>query len=154
MATKSRKQASTALDACYYIRHTPSGQWLSVTIGTSGPYSTVDHPLYGATPFHSHADADDAIDRLVLGGHVAEDYEVRRIEVAIQAKRSGARRLLVVTACGECPHSRNSSVCFHPDTPGRHRLDGFRALPDVPGYRWPEHAPPPAWCPLPHASSE
>lgn len=151
MATTSRKQASTALDACYYIRHTPSGQWLSVTIGTSGPYSTVDHPLYGATPFHSHADADDAIDRLVLGEHVAEDYEVRRIEVAIQAERSGARRLLVVTACVDCPHSRNTWACHHPHAPGLNQ-DGYRAL--RPGHTHPDTAPPPEWCPLPHAGSE
>lgn len=74
-------------------------------------------------------------------------------------------RLLVIGACCECPHSRERAACFHPDTEGRtdpygdpplndgsgHPLQCSRALPPVPagGHGWPQHQPPPEWCPLP-----
>jgi hypothetical protein len=67
-------------------------------------------------------------------------------------------RLLVIRACIECPFSEQSSACFHRSAPGRTRDGsapaqqgerGYRGLPTVAGYTWPEHAPPPDWCPLP-----
>lgn len=75
------------------------------------------------------------------------------------------QRLLAISACCQCPYSRERSACFHHDVPGRTdehgdapRNDGSgqpyqcsRALPPVPkgvgGF--PEYMPPPDWCPLP-----
>jgi hypothetical protein len=80
------------------------------------------------------------------------------------------QRLLVISACCECVHSRESSACFHPKTPGRTDRDGrapfndgsthdvlcSRALPPVPPGRggFPEYQTPPDWCPLPLALTE
>lgn len=72
-------------------------------------------------------------------------------------------RLLVINACCECPHSRTTSACFHPNTPGRtdeygkppmndgsgHTHRCSRSLPPATGRGWPEHQHPPDWCPLP-----
>lgn len=71
-------------------------------------------------------------------------------------------RLLVIRMCRECPHSRDTSACFHPETPGRTDERGkppmndgsgqpgrcSRSLPGN-GNGWPEHQVPPDWCPLP-----
>jgi hypothetical protein len=80
------------------------------------------------------------------------------------------QRLLVISACCGCVHSRGRSACFHPDTPGRRDENGdapfndgsgqpfrcFRPLPPVPkgvgGF--PEYQTPPDWCPLPLALTE
>lgn len=102
------------------------------------------------------------------------DRILRRLEkedtealVREKASRKGAR-LMVIQACCNCVHSRTSSACFHPKTPGRKdqwgnppHNDGStadvlcsRSLPPVPKGQggFPEYMPPPDWCPLPLAA--
>lgn len=74
-----------------------------------------------------------------------------------------AVRMLAITACCQCPHSRNTNSCFHPDTPGRRDQYGqapfndgsgqplrcSRPLREGEGDVWPSREAPPDWCPLP-----
>lgn len=61
-------------------------------------------------------------------------------------------KMLVIQACYQCPHSRDTSACFHPKVMNGDRGRPLRRGPGSSGP--PEHQPPPSWCQLPDAPEE
>lgn len=69
-------------------------------------------------------------------------------------------KMLPIYACSQCPHSKTTDSCFHPDTPGRTDEYGNEPLEDGSGHssrcsralaieNLDGVGGPPEWCPLP-----